>query len=142
MIAATSSFGVGQVVYSVLWFMLFFVEIWLMISIFIDIFRSDDLSGGAKALWVLLVLLLPIIGIIAYFIFRGDKMRVHQQQAQQQAQRRQEPLDHLPHAGSGESPAQELSRLADLKREGMITDEEYETLKADVVKRTSSPGGS
>jgi hypothetical protein len=113
-----------------------------MISIFIDIFRSDDLSGAAKALWVLLVLLLPIIGIIAYFIFRGDKMRVHQQQAQQQAQRYQESSDRLPHVHSGESPAQELSRLADLKREGMLTDEEYETLKADVMKRTPSPGGS
>ncbi|MGO8724419.1 MAG: PLDc N-terminal domain-containing protein [Acidimicrobiales bacterium] len=71
MIATT--FGVGQVVYSILWFVLFFVEIWLSISIFIDIFRSHDLAGWAKALWVLLVLLLPIIGIIAYFIFRGER---------------------------------------------------------------------
>ena len=54
MIAAT--FGVGQVVYSILWFVLFFIEIWLMISVFIDIFRSHDLQGWAKALWVLLVL--------------------------------------------------------------------------------------
>ena len=78
MIAAT--FGAGQVAYSILWFFLFFVEIWLMISIFIDIFRSHDLKGWAKAGWVILVLVFPIIGILAYLIFRGDKMRAHQVQ--------------------------------------------------------------
>jgi len=71
MIATT--FGVGQLVYSILWFFLFFVEIWLMISVFIDIFRSHDLKGWAKALWLLLVLVLPIIGILAYFIFAGTR---------------------------------------------------------------------
>src|SRR5580658_7825625 len=78
MIAA--SFGAGQVAYSILWFFLFFVEIWLMISIFIDIFRSHDLKGWAKAAWVLFVIIFPLIGILAYFIFRGDKMRAHQLQ--------------------------------------------------------------
>ncbi|MGO9878879.1 MAG: SHOCT domain-containing protein [Acidimicrobiales bacterium] len=133
MIATT--FGVGQVVYSILWFVLFFVEIWLSISIFIDIFRSHDLAGWAKALWVLLVLLLPIIGIIAYFIFRGDKMRVHQMQAQQSGESftdyARQPRD------DGESPAQELSRLADLRRDGMITEDEFEVLKSHVMRRVS-----
>jgi hypothetical protein len=132
-IAAT--FGVGQVVYSILWFVLFFVEIWLMISVFIDIFRSHDLQGWAKALWVLLVLLLPIIGIIAYFIFRGDKMRVHQMQAQQL----REPSRDYGRLSSddGESPAQELSRLADLRRDGMITEDEFQVLKSHIMRRVS-----
>ena len=73
MILAT--FGDGQVAYSLLWFFLFFIEIWLEISVFIDIFRSHDLKGWAKGLWVLFVIVFPIIGILAYFIFRGDKMR-------------------------------------------------------------------
>ena len=133
MIAAT--FGVGQVVYSILWFVLFFIEIWLMISVFIDIFRSHDLQGWAKALWVLLVLVLPIIGIIAYFIFRGDKMRVHQIQAQQF---RESPQDYERHTGdAGESPAQELLRLADLRRDGMITEDEFQLLKSHVMRRAS-----
>src|SRR5580704_4582062 len=75
-----ASFGPGQVAYSILWFFLFFIEIWLMISVFIDIFRSHDLKGWAKAIWVLFVLVLPIVGIIAYLIVRGDKMRAHQLQ--------------------------------------------------------------
>src|SRR5580658_10354003 len=81
MIAAT--FGVGQVAYSILWFFLFFIEIWLAISVFIDIFRSHDLKGWAKAAWIILVRVAPIIGILAYLLLRGDKMRVHQIQAAQ-----------------------------------------------------------
>jgi hypothetical protein len=134
-VIAATTFGVGQVVYSILWFVLFFVEIWLMISVFIDIFRSHDLQGWAKALWVLLVLLVPIIGIIAYFIFRGDKMRVHQMQAQQSGG----PFrDYARRPGDdGESPAQELSRLADLRRDGLITEDEFQVLKAHVMRRVS-----
>lgn len=70
-----TTWGDGQVVYSILWFFLFFIEVWLSVSIFIDIFRSHDLKGWAKALWVLFVFALPLVGILAYFIFRGDKMR-------------------------------------------------------------------
>jgi hypothetical protein len=76
-----ASFGVGQVVYSILWFFLFFIAIWLMISVFVDIFRSDDLKGWSKAVWIVLVVAFPFIGILAYFILRGDRMRAHQNQA-------------------------------------------------------------
>ena len=78
-----STWGDGQVVYSILWFFLFFIEVWLSVSIFIDIFRSHDLKGWAKAAWIILVIFLPLVGILAYFIFRGDKMRAHQIQAAQ-----------------------------------------------------------
>ena len=81
MIGATTTYGVGQVVWTILWFFLLFIEVWLMISIFIDIFRSHDLKGWQKALWVVLVLILPLVGILAYFVARGDKMRAHQEQA-------------------------------------------------------------
>ena len=73
-----STWGDGQVAYSILWFFLFFIEVWLSVSIFIDIFRSHDLKGWAKALWILLVIVFPLVGILAYFIFRGDKLRAHQ----------------------------------------------------------------
>ena len=81
MIVAAITFGVGQVAYSIVWFFLLFVEVWLMISIFIDIFRSHDMKGWAKALWVILVILLPLIGILLYVVLRGDKIHVHQAQA-------------------------------------------------------------
>src|SRR5580698_7516030 len=80
-----STFGDGQVAYSILWFFLFFIEVWLSISIFIDIFRSHDLKGWAKAAWVIFIIM-PLIGILAYFIFRGNEMRAHQIQAAQSQQ--------------------------------------------------------
>ncbi len=137
MIAAT--FGTGQVVYSILWFFLFFIEIWLAVSVFIDIFRSHDLKGWAKALWVLFVLVLPLIGILAYFIFRGDKMRAHQIQNQQYQE--QSFRDYMRDAaGTGATPAEELSRLADLRREGVISEDEFQQLKSEVLRRASDAG--
>jgi hypothetical protein len=123
-----TAFGTGQVVYSILWFFLFFVEIWLMVSVFIDIFRSHDLKGWAKAAWVLLVILLPLVGILAYFIFRGDKMRAHQ------IQDRNDLIAHGEH-----SVVDDLSRLAELRREGVISDEEFRDLKSRVMSRGSRP---
>jgi len=134
-----TSFGVGQVAYSILWFFLFFIEIWLMVSVFIDLFRSHDLKGWKKALWVVFVLVFPLIGILAYFIFRGDKMRAHQLQGQQyQEQAFRDYVKHV--AGTGVSPADELSRLAALKRDGVISEDEFQQLKSEVVRRASDSG--
>jgi Phospholipase_D-nuclease N-terminal/Short C-terminal domain len=128
MIAAV--FGTGQVLYSILWFFLFFIEIWLMVSVFIDIFRSHDLKGWAKAAWVLFVIVLPLIGILAYFIFRGDKMRAHQ------IQERQDLSHFYANAAVGDrSVVDDLSRLAELRREGVISEEEFQDLKSRVMSR-------
>jgi hypothetical protein len=70
-----AEFGTGQVFLSMLFFFLFFILIWLVIAIFADIFRSPDLSGWAKALWVLFVIVLPFLGVFSYLIVRGHKMR-------------------------------------------------------------------
>lgn len=132
MIAAT--FGAGQVAYSILWFFLFFVEIWLMISIFIDIFRSHDLKGWAKAGWVILVLVFPIIGILAYLIFRGDKMRAHQVQemADQDAILRH----YVQHDTRGYlSKTEQLARLAELRDRGDISADEFQQLKSEILNQ-------
>jgi hypothetical protein len=130
-----TTWGDGQVVYSILWFFLFFIEVWLSVSIFIDIFRSHDLKGWAKALWVLLVFALPLVGILAYFIFRGDKLRAHQVQA---AQDQQEYVrDYLQRVGGGHSVADEISKLVELKNNGSITEAEFERMKAHVISQTA-----
>ena len=137
MIAA--SFGAGQVAYSFLWFFLFFVEIWLEISIFIDVFRSHDLRGWAKALWILLVLVFPIIGILAYLIFRGDKMRAHQVEAQ--ADSATMFREYLAHAGGSRvSKVEELHRLAELRDRGYISSEEFEQLKSEIMNQNQDSG--
>jgi hypothetical protein len=60
--------------WSMLAFFLFFLWVWLVILVFADIFRSDDLSGWGKALWILLVVLVPLLGVVIYFIARGGSM--------------------------------------------------------------------
>ena len=78
-----SSFGTGQVFLSMLYFFLFFIWIWLLISVFGDVFRSHDLGGFAKALWVIFVIVVPYIGVFIYLIVRGNKMSEHALEAAQ-----------------------------------------------------------
>ncbi len=81
-----AEFGTGQVLWSMFWFFIFFVWIMLLFHVFADIFRSPDLSGAVKAIWVIAVVLLPYLGVFIYVIARGDKMQEHST-AQAQAQK-------------------------------------------------------
>jgi len=138
MVAAT--FGVGQVVFTLLWIFAFFVQIWLMVSIFIDVFRSDDLSGLAKAGWVVLVIVVPVIGILAYLIRRGDTMLVHHTQATRDARAQfDQTLQDL--VGARGSKADEIGQLAALRERRDITPAEFEQLKAEVMSRQPGPTG-
>lgn len=72
-----SDFGTGQVFWSLVWFTLFFIWVWLVIMVFADIFRSQDLHGLHKFLWVLLVIAVPYVGVFIYLIARGHKISEH-----------------------------------------------------------------
>ncbi len=72
-----SEWGTGQVFWSILWFTCFFIWIYLLIVVFSDIFRSHDLGGFAKFLWVIFVIFLPYLGVFVYLIARGHKMHEH-----------------------------------------------------------------
>ena len=78
-----AEFGTGQVFWSMLYFFLFFIWFWLLIVVFSDIFRSHDLGGLAKALWVIFVIVVPYLGVFVYLIARGRKMSEHAAQAAQ-----------------------------------------------------------
>ncbi len=67
------SYPLGGVFLSMLYFFLFFIWIWILITVFIDIFRSQDLNGWIKALWVIFVIILPFLGVFVYLIARGWK---------------------------------------------------------------------
>jgi hypothetical protein len=125
-------FGAGQVLWSLLWFVMFFIWIWILITVFADIFRSHDLSGWAKALWVIFVIFLPYLGVFVYLIARGHKMGEHAREAAaaQDAANRQYIQQA---AGTASSPADELHRLADLKDRGVIDDAEFQKLKAKAL---------
>jgi len=127
-----SDFGTGQVFLSMLWFVMFFIWIWLLIMVFSDLFRSHDLSGWAKAAWVIGIIILPYLGVLLYLIVRGGKMHEHAiQAAQAQDAAFKQYVQQA--AGSGGSVADELARLADLKAKGVIDDAEFEQLKAKAL---------
>ncbi len=112
--------------------------IWLVISILIDIFRSDDLSGWGKAGWTLLVVFLTWIGVLVYLIVRGGGM--NQRRYAEAASRRQAQDDYIRQvaADSGAAPsstsaADELDKLADLHTQGVLSDAEFQTQKAKIL---------
>ena len=122
---------VGQVFISMLWFALFFIWIWLLIMVFADIFRSHDMGGFAKTMWVLFVIILPYLGVFVYLIARGHKMGEH---ALEDAQRQDAAARaYIQSAVSSGSPADQLARIADLKAQGAIDQAEYDKLKAQII---------
>ena len=119
MLATEWSFG--NVLWTMLVFFFWFMAIWIFITVFADIFRRRDLSGGAKAGWIILIFLVPFLGAIIYMIAR-PKMTAQDQEdlaRMQEAERRV----------SGYSPADEVAKLSKLRDEGKITAEEYEEMK-------------
>jgi hypothetical protein len=127
-----SEWGTGQVFWSILWFTCFFIWIWLLIVVFSDIFRSHDLGGFAKFLWVIFVIFLPYLGVFVYLIARGNKMHEHAvEQAQAADAAARAYIQDA--AGGGSSAADQLSKLADLKSQGVLSEDEYQKMKAQVV---------
>ena len=99
----------------------------------IDIFRSHDMGGVAKAIWLIFIFFLPMLGVLIYLIARGGKMQQHQVDA---AKAQQEAFNsyvkQAAGTGSGTS-ADELAKLADLKSQGVLTDAEFEAQKAKLL---------
>jgi hypothetical protein len=129
--ALDSSFGTGQVFWSMLWFFCFFIWIWLLIRVFSDIFRSHELSGMAKALWIVFVVILPYLGVLVYLIARGKEMSQHtieDAKAMDAAQRQ-----YIQSVAGTASPADEIARLADLREKGVIDEAEFQAGKAKVL---------
>ena len=127
-----NEFGTGQVFWSMIYFFLFFIWVWLLIVVFGDIFRSQDLNGWGKALWTIFVIFMPYLGVFVYLIARGHKMQEHAMQAAQ-AQDAANRAYIQSAGGSGASPAAELERLSNLKQQGVISDAEFQQLKAKIV---------
>lgn len=127
-----AEFGTGQVFLSMLYFFLFFIWVWLLISVFSDIFRSHDMSGWGKAAWSVFVIVLPYLGVFVYLIARGHKMGEH---AMEDARRQDEMFRRYVKdaAGSPTSEVDQLSKLASLRAEGVITDEEFQRMKGKIA---------
>ncbi len=133
MLAASYRYPILDFFLTMLYFFLFVIWIWLLIMVFMDIFRSHDMGGWAKALWAIFIIVLPFLGVFVYLIARGGKM--HERQAQEAAQQQQAFDQYVKDAAGtpGATTADQLAKLADLKSQGVLTDAEFEAQKAKVL---------
>ena len=131
--ASSSSYPLLNLFWTMFEFFLWVIWIWILIWVFIDIFRSRDLSGWAKALWFLFVLIIPLVGVLVYLIARGGSMH---ERAEQQAQAQDEAFRSYVQKAASDSPAStadQLAKLADLRDRGVISADEFEREKAKVL---------
>jgi hypothetical protein len=129
--ASSYSYPLLGAFWTILEIFLWVLWIWVLIYVFIDIFRSRDLSGWAKALWFIFVLFIPLIGVLVYLIARGDSM--HERAVQEVQQQDREARQYIQDAAGSGTPAGQLTKLADLRDRGVITADEFEREKAKIL---------
>src|SRR4051812_36118339 len=126
-----ADYTLGDALLTVLWIFGFVIFFWLLIAVFSDIFRSDDLSGWSKALWTIFVIFLPFLGIFVYLIARGSKMRDH---AMGDARQRDEQFrTYVQDVTAAPSPAGEVAHLAALRDQGVLSEDEFAKAKAKAL---------
>ena len=131
LLASGYSYPLLGAFWTILMIFLWVIWFWILITVFIDLFRSHDLSGWAKALWFIFILFLPLIGVVVYLIARGSKMHEH---AARDAQRQEQQFrQYVQEAAGSQSPADQLTRLADLRDRGVISAEEFDRQKAKIL---------
>lgn len=117
--------------FAMFWFFLYIAWIWTVVSVIADVFRSDDLGGGAKALWVLFVIVVPWIGVVSYLIARGSGMA--ERNYDRAVAREEAARAYIKQAATASSAADELKKLANLKESGVLTEDEFESQKARLL---------
>ena len=118
-----------DVFWSILIFFCWVIWIWVVITVLIDVFRRDDMNGWVKALWVVLVVILPWLGVLIYLIANHKGM---QERSVRQAQEQQQAFDSYVRETAGGS-ASEIAKAKELLDSGAITQEEFDQLKAKAL---------
>jgi hypothetical protein len=119
-----------DIIWSMFIFFLLIAWIWVVISVISDVFRSKDIGGFVKTLWVLFVIVIPWLGVLVYILFRGRGMEERNMQSFADATNRQRTyLQGI----AGVSAADELTKLAELKDKGVINDAEFEAQKSKLL---------
>lgn len=131
-LASPQNYPLLNLFWTMLWLFVWILWIFLLIRIITDIFRSHDLGGVAKAAWVLFVILLPFLGVLMYLIFRGGEMH-NRDVASAQASNDAMTAYIRQTAGTTPSTAEELSKLAELHSQGVLTEAEFAAQKAKLL---------
>jgi hypothetical protein len=126
-----AEFGTGEVLWSIVWFTLFFLWIWLLMAIFGDIFRSDDMGGFAKAAWIIFIVIAWWLGALVYLIVRGKGMQERQIAAMKAADQAQR--EYIASVAGASNPTEEIAKAAALRDKGAISEEEFQAIKAKAL---------
>ncbi len=119
-----------NILWSIFIFFLMVAWIWVIVGVISDVMRSKDLGGLAKGLWMLGIIVVPWLGVLAYFVVRGDGMAERNAQALMEIEEaRRAYIQHV----AGTSTADELAKLADLRDKGVITGDEFQAQKAKLL---------
>jgi hypothetical protein len=129
----TTLFAADYPFLDVLWTMIIFFcwvcWIWIVITVFIDLFRRNDIGGWGKAGWVVFVIVLPFLGVLVYLIAQHDGMR---ERSVKEAQDQKQAFDQYVREAAGGS-ADEIAKAKQLLDAGTITQEEFDALKAKAL---------
>lgn len=119
-----------NIFWSIFMFFLLVAWIWVIVGVISDVFRSKDLSGLEKALWVLGIIVIPWLGVLTYIVIRGQGMAERNAQALAEVEKmRRAYVQDV----AGSSTADELTKLAELKDKGIITDAELQVQKTKLL---------
>jgi hypothetical protein len=117
--------------WTVMWIFLWIMWLMLLFRIIIDIFRDHEMSGGAKAAWLIFVLVIPFLGVLVYVIVRGKDMGKRELT---QAEKQQAAMDsYIRETAGGASGADQLAKLSELKAKGEISEQEFERAKQKIL---------
>ena len=125
-----ADYTLGDALVTVIWIFLFVAWIMVLFSIIGDLFRDHELSGWAKAIWILFLIAIPFLAALIYLIVRGHGMRDRSIKEQAEVRRH---FDEYVRETAGTSPVDELHKLNELKEKGAISNEEFERMKAKLV---------
>jgi hypothetical protein len=119
---------------TMMWFFLWILWLFLLVRVGLDVFRDGSLSGWAKAGWIVLLIIFPFLGVLIYVIARGSGMSERTQQRKAAAEEEfRDSVRSAAEEAPGSSPATEITKLADLKDRGVITEEEFQQAKSKLL---------
>jgi hypothetical protein len=131
--AIASDYPFLDVMGTMLFFFLWIIWFWLLIKVFADIFRRTDMGGGGKALWIIVVILLPYLGVFIYLISQGHHMAERDMAQAQQSKAQFDDYVRTVSSSSGGGAADEIARAKELLDSGAITQAEFDALKQRVL---------
>jgi Short C-terminal domain/Phospholipase_D-nuclease N-terminal len=131
--------GFAELFWTAVWIFFLFMFIWVFVILLTDLFRDHSLSGWAKAAWVILLILFPLIGSLIYLIVRGQGMAERSAKEQQAAKAEFDSYVRQAATGTGNSQVDDLARLAELRSSGHISDAEFDTMKQRILGGNPEP---